>query len=214
MPFNVYEDYNATLQSFIRGTCGIKTQAIKKFLLHQELISNKNSYPAEVSNFITKINWKSKLHQKFIHIGNLYGAPYMHVKDIFCIHFPTGFLLQNGLLYNSDIHYFKRMTIENMLFTITSNKQFRTCDSFIHTETEIGKIVFIALHHNIAKVVVCINKYEIIMKPNKNIDNMYIVRNSDTFLIVDVNKIIGKCTEYDAGLVTFSKVPVSYELCS
>lgn len=213
----VYEGYNATLQSFIMGTCGIKTQAVKRFLLHQELICNKNSYPTEVSNFIVKINSKSKFHHKVTHIGNcnLYGAPYMQVGDICSTNFPTGFLLQNSLLQNSDINYFKRMTIENMVFSVKSDKLFRTSDSFIYTKTEIGKILFIALHRSIDKVVVCINKYDIISKPNKNID-MYIVKNSDIFLILDVNKIIGKCTEYDNtdGTKTISKVPVSYELCT
>ena len=60
----VCEGYNATLQSFIMGTRGIKTQIIKRFLLHQELISRRNSYSTEISNFVTKINSKSKLHKK------------------------------------------------------------------------------------------------------------------------------------------------------
>lgn len=83
----VYEGYNATLQSFIMGTRGVKTQAIKRYLLRQELISNKNNYPTEVSNFITKINVKSKLRQKFISVANcnLYGAPmYATKKNMFC----------------------------------------------------------------------------------------------------------------------------------
>ena len=76
-------------------------------------------------------------------------------------------------------------------------------------------ILFIALNCSTAKVVVCINKFDIIMKPDKNIDNMYIVRNSGTFLIVDVNKIIGKCTQYDDnGVLTIFKIPLSYEMCT
>ncbi|XP_054723867.1 uncharacterized protein LOC129233980 [Uloborus diversus] len=39
----VYEGFNSTLQSFIMGTRGIKSRAVKKFLLHQE-ISNNNVY--------------------------------------------------------------------------------------------------------------------------------------------------------------------------
>lgn len=117
---------------------------------------------------------------------------------------------------NGDIHFFKRMTIENMLFTVKSNKQFRTCDSFIYTDSEIGQILFIGLHCNSCKVVICINKYKIVTKDNKHIDNTYSVRNSGTFKVVDVNEVIGKCTEYDNGneLITISKVPVSYELCT
>nr|XP_042900000.1 uncharacterized protein LOC122269708 [Parasteatoda tepidariorum] len=214
----VYEGYNATLQSYIMGTRGVKTQTIRRFLLNQELISNLNKYPVHVSNYISKINLKSKHSQKFIKIGNfnLYGAPHTQVKDICSTNFPTGFFLLNGLTENANIQYFKRMTIENMLFSTKSDKHLRRSDSFIYTQSGFGKIIFIALHLNITKVVVCIQKYEVVTKPNKNIGNMYIVKISDNFIILDPNEIVGKCVEYvdNSGVITISKVPVSHELCT